>query len=162
MPKEAPLSLRKPSSSVQIHMSYRHTQIGHFIFLLNGALGLFFAVQLATGGPRLLLLGLLVVIVVSLLFGTMTVEVGDGDLRFRFGPGGWGKRVPLAEIADAQPDRSVWWEGIGIRITSRGMLYNVAVGRAVSITLRSGRTFRLGSDEPERLAAAIIAARDGS
>lgn len=139
-------------------MIYRHTQVGQFVFLLNGALALFFAVQLATGGSRVLIVGLVVVVVVSMLFGTMTVEVAEGDLRFRFGPGGWGKRVPLSQVADVQPTRTRWFEGIGIRSTRRGMLYNVAAGDAVEVLLRSGRTFRLGSDEPQKLADAIRSA----
>jgi hypothetical protein len=141
-------------------VNYRHVQVGIFIFLVNGLLALLFAVQLARGGPKSLIAGLIVVIVVSLLFGILTVEVASGELRFRFGSGGWGKRVSLADIADVRPDRSRWMEGIGIRSTRSGPLYNVAPGAAVRITLHSGRSFRLGTDEPQALADAILAARD--
>jgi len=37
------------------------------------------------------------------------------------------------------------------------MLYNAQGLRAVRLRLRDGRTLRLGSDEPERLAAFITA-----
>jgi hypothetical protein len=53
--------------------------------------------------------------------------------------------------------RSNWREGWGIRVTSRGMLYNVSGTGAVEVRLRSGERFRLGSDEPETLLRAIRA-----
>lgn len=138
---------------------YRHTQIGWFLVLLNAALGVLFAVQLARGASRGLLVGLVVVLLVGVLFGALTIEVSRERLSFRFGPGGWGKSLALRDVADVAPARSRWLEGIGIRVTGRGMLYNVAVGSAVEITLRSGTRFRLGTDEPERLARAILDAR---
>jgi hypothetical protein len=53
-----------------------------------------------------------------------------------------------------------WWEGWGIRITARGMLYDVQGFGAVEFRLRSGERFRLGSDEPEALLRAGRAAID--
>jgi hypothetical protein len=90
-------------------------------------------------------------IISAVLFSSLTVEVGEGVLRFHFGPGFWRKRFPLADIAAADAARSSWWEGYGIRITPRGMLYNISGKDAVRITLRSGKSFRIGTDEPEAL-----------
>jgi hypothetical protein len=46
-------------------------------------------------------------------------------------------------------------EGWGIRITTRGMLYNVSGRDAVEIRLDDGRRFRLGTDDPNGLVAAL-------
>jgi hypothetical protein len=134
---------------------YRHTQVGRFVIGLNFviALAMIAVALLARQVSAALIAG--VVILAGIHFSTLTVEVRDGVLRFRFGPGGWGKRIPLSEIVDAAATTSSWIEGIGIRITMRGMLYNVATGPAVELRLRSGKRFRLGTDEPEALLRAL-------
>jgi hypothetical protein len=134
---------------------YRHTQVGYLVLvvMLVAALGIF---GLAPRGPLAVTLIVAILLIMSaVLFASLTVEVGDGELRFQFGPGFWRKRFPLADIAAADVTQSSWWEGWGIRITPRGMLYNVSGTGAVEITLRSGKAFRIGTDEPEALAQAI-------
>ena len=137
---------------------YRHTQIGYvtLIVMLVAALGIF------AFGPRSALpitLSVAVLLLVSaVLFSSLTVEVSDGELRFHFGPGFWRKRYALTDIAGAEVARSSSWEGWGIRITPRGMLYNVSGKDAVEIKLRTGQQFRIGTDEPEELAQALRAA----
>lgn len=64
-------------------------------------------------------------------------------------------RFALTEVAVAKVTRSNLSEGWGIRITPRGMLYNVSGINAVEIALRSGRRSRLGTDEPEALVGAM-------
>ncbi len=137
---------------------YRHTQTGRFVLALTLALALGQgAAAAAARGPARpgMLAGAGVALLVGLLFSRLTTEVRGGELRFHFGPGVWRKRFALGDIVGAEPTRSSFWEGIGIRITGRGMLYNVAAGPAVEIRLRSGRRFRLGTDEPERLREAL-------
>jgi hypothetical protein len=134
---------------------YRHTQIGYLtlIVLLLGALGTF---ALGQRSPLPVTLVVAVLVLISaVLFSSLTVEISDGELRFHFGPGFWRKRYELTEVAGADVTRSSWWEGWGIRITPRGMLYNVSGTDAVEIELRSGQRFRIGTDEPEALAQAL-------
>ena len=100
-------------------------------------------------------------VIIAVLFSSLTVEVGDGELRFHFGPGFWRKRFPLDEITGATPTQSSWWEGWGIRFTPRGMLYNVSGTNAVEIELPSGKRFRIGTDEPEALVQAVRTAISG-
>ncbi len=136
---------------------YRHTQIGYLtlIVILVAALGI--VASLPNHGPVSLgVAGLLVIIAV--LFSSLTVEVADGELRFHFGPGFWRKRIALGEVTAATPTQNSWWEGWGIRFTPRGMLYNVSGTNAVEITLRSGQRFRIGTDEPEALVQALQSA----
>jgi hypothetical protein len=141
---------------------YRHTQVGWWTFgaVVAGALAATVA-GLAVHRPVLLLPAALLLIVAPLL-ASLTIEVDGGELRHWFGPGVWRKRVSLGEIADAGHVPVRWWEGWGIRVTPRGMLYNVAGTDAVEITLRSGRRFRLGTDEPDALLDALRRAGHGS
>jgi hypothetical protein len=134
---------------------YRHTQIGYLtlIVILVAALGIAVSLPNETRPVALGVAALLVIIAV--LFSSLTVEVGDGELRFHFGPGFWRKRIALSDVAAVTPTHNSWWEGWGIRFTPRGMLYNVSGTNAVEIELRSGRQFRIGTDEPAPLAQAI-------
>lgn len=87
------------------------------------------------------------------------VAVDDNAVHWCYGVFGWPNwTLPLADIRQVEPARSSWIEGWGIRRTKEGMLYNARGPGAVRLTLRDGRRLRLGSDEPERLAA-LIAAR---
>jgi len=134
---------------------YRHTQIGYLtlIVILVAALGIVASLPDDVRPVTLGVAGLL--LVVAVLFSSLTVEVSGDELRFHFGPGFWRKRVALGEVTAATPTQSSWWEGWGIRFTPRGMLYNVSGTNAVEIELRSGRRFRIGTDEPEALAKAV-------
>jgi hypothetical protein len=123
------------------------------IVILVAALGIF---ALGPRSPLPVTLSVAVLLIgFGVLFSSLTVEISDGELRFHFGPGFWRKRFAIAEVVAADPTRSSWWEGWGIRITPRGMLYNVSGKDAVEIKLRSGQDFRIGTDEPEALAEAL-------
>jgi hypothetical protein len=123
------------------------------IVILVAALGIF---ALGPRSPLPVTLSVAVLLIISgVLLSSLTVEISDGELRFHFGPGFWQKRFALTEVAAADVTRSSWWEGWGIRITPRGMLYNVSGTDAVEVKLRSGQRFRIGTDEPEALAQAL-------
>ena len=88
-------------------------------------------------------------------FRQMTVEIDGGELRAWFGNGRPRYSWPLERIASVRTVRNSFWHGTGIRFAANGMLYNVASGPGVEFRLKSGATFRLGSDEAEALATAI-------
>ena len=94
-------------------------------------------------------------VLVAWLFSSLTVEVNERDLVSYFGPGFWRKDTPLGDITGVERTRNSALEGWGIRITPRGMLYNVAGRDAVEIRLATGRQFRLGTDDPDGLVAAL-------
>jgi hypothetical protein len=89
------------------------------------------------------------------LFSSLTVEVTEEHLRWRFGPGLIRGKTALANIADVRADSSGFSDGWGIHYTSRGWLFNVSGTRVVVVRLTNGRQFMLGTDEPEQLRDAI-------
>ncbi len=95
------------------------------------------------------------------LFGSLEVAVTDASVDLAFGPGWPRKSIPLASIEAARPVRNSWWHGWGIRLTPHGWLWNVAGLDAVELELADGRPFRIGTDEPSRLAEAISTASGG-
>ena len=143
-------------------MRYRHTQFGTVIVVsLLLAAVLFAGLGMMTGLMPLAVIGPALMTVFLALFFSLTVEIDATHLTFRFGIGLIRKRVPLAEIVEAKPVRNAWIDGWGIHRTPHGGLYNVSGGEAVEITLASGERFRLGTDEPRRLAQILLAAKGG-
>lgn len=138
--------------------SYRHTQLGRAMacsclpglvialaaWFLVGPVALFVAAVMAG-----------VLVLVLLVFGSLTVEVAGGHLRIRFGIGLIRKRWPLDEIEACRPVRNSWLNGWGIRKIPGGWLYNVSGLDAVELKMKSGKAVRIGTDEPQALTAAL-------
>ncbi len=96
-----------------------------------------------------------------MVFHSLTVEVSDSELRWHFGPGFWTYRLALDEIRNVAVVRNHWWNGFGIRIASGFRLYNVSGLDAVELVLKSGDIRRIGTDDPQGLAAALTSAARG-
>ncbi len=131
---------------MQDEFVYRERQVGWVLILgLLGSALIVWAVSppepvwpiaLAIGSMSLL----------SLALGRLTVEVGGGELRWRYGWLGLPRwRVPLADIERIEPCRTRAVEGWGIHRTKEGWLYNIAGQDALRVVRRDGRRFRLGS-----------------
>jgi len=137
--------------------SYHHTQIGYPMLVILAAWILAFLPLLRNAGLwHLVTHGPFgVVVVLLLLFVTLTVKVGDGCLVWSFGPGLIRKRVALAEIEACEVVRYPWYYGVGIRRIPEGWLYNVSVTASVRVKLKGGKYFSIGSDRAEDLCAAI-------
>jgi hypothetical protein len=137
-------------------MAYRHTQVGTVILgPLGLAILLILGLQIKTGWNPIAVAVLCILAVAAGLFCSLTVEIKEGMLEWRFGPGLIRRRAALAEIRDVQVVRNPWYYGWGIHLTFQGWVYNVAGFGAVAATLASGKRFRIGSDEPVKLAEAI-------
>ncbi len=144
------------------HPVYTNTQSVWLLWVLlptpmAGTAATLLAKEGAAAATGLVLLAATTVLLL-LMLSSFTIEVGEGQVEWRFGRLGWPRwRVALAEIERVEVATSTFWEGWGIRKTRTGMLYNASGDQAVRLTLRDGRTLRLGSDEPGRLAGFIMA-----
>ena len=142
--------------------SYRHTQIGVWIvltLLLSGALtAAIILFTLANGQPAVALVTVILYCLILALFYDLTVDVSEGKLSFWFGIGVIRKSYPLEEIQSVKEVQSPWYYGWGIKSIPDGWLYAIGPGTALEITLKSGKMFRIGTDEPQELNQAIDAA----
>jgi hypothetical protein len=142
-------------------MTYRHTQPGTLI--LAGCLmagGLCVVLLWRTGQwPPAIALSLLMV-ALAIVFSSLTVEVEDGELRWYFGPGFWTYRLSLDAIKEVAVVRNNWWNGWGIRIAPGFRLYNVSGLDAVELKLGPNDIRRIGTDDPQGLAAALRSRRE--
>jgi len=135
---------------------YRHTQVGYLIIATMAAVMVWIGVVLANSGINWTAIGGLAVIAVALvLFSSLTVVIGEDEVEARFGPGPIRKRFKLNEIESCQVVRNHWYYGWGIRLTPHGVQYTVSGLDAVEIKLRTGKKFRIGTDVPQELEAAI-------
>jgi hypothetical protein len=89
------------------------------------------------------------------LFSTLTVIVRDETVEVFFGPGLIRRRIPLNRIRGVRAVRTPWYYGWGIRLTPSGWLWNVSGLDGVEIEFNDGSKFRVGSNEPDKLAAVL-------
>jgi hypothetical protein len=136
-------------------MQYHHTQRGIFVMLTCLAFAAFAAAMLWRTGRPSILLTLIVLIAAAILFSSLTVDVSGNELRWHFGPGLWAYRLPLGDIQRVAIVRNRWWSGFGIRMRPGFRLYNVSGFDAVELQLKSGDIRRIGTDDPQGLAAAL-------
>jgi len=126
-------------------------------------LGLALLVTLSLSAATLAAVPWLVVALFGLLalgllaYATLTVEVDAENVRVCFGIGLIRKSIPLSDIARCEIVRTPSWWGWGMHWTPSGWLYNVAGRVAVRLEMRSQRPLMIGTDEAERLKAAIDA-----
>jgi hypothetical protein len=139
-------------------MKYQHTQFAYLIVVFMAIIVL----------PSLLVASFtqptqawpvaamaILLILFAWLFSSLKIEVNEENLVFWFGPGWLRRIIPLAEIVSCKIVRNPWYYGWGIHMTPKGWIYNVSGLRGVEIVLTSGKTLRLGTDEPQALANAI-------
>ena len=138
---------------------YHHTQRGDLMLVMLplGAVVCVAAGFLVPPHPaRWGLWGFAVLFVVmAWLFSSLTVEVTEDEVRWRFGPGLWTHRMRRADIATTQVVRNSVLNGFGIRMRPGFRLYNVSGLDAVELRLKSGEVRRIGTDDAPGLAAAL-------
>jgi hypothetical protein len=137
-------------------MSYSHDQPGTLVVVSLGPVVLFLVVLVAlTGWAGAAAAAGALCLILLLLFYRLHVEVTRDELRLRFGIGLVGRTFAIRDIEAARPVRNKWWYGWGIRLTPHGWLFNVSGFDAVEIHMRSGKKYRIGTDEPEALSSAV-------
>lgn len=134
---------------------YKHTQIGTIILVLLAALlplVFFYLSKGFVGMAASLLIGILVI---TVLFSTLTVMITADQIKCSFGVGLIHKSFSLSRITNTVTVKNPWYYGWGIRLTPRGWMFNVSGFDAVEIELDSQSYFRIGTDQPRALKAAI-------
>lgn len=136
------------------HCFYQHTQVAYpFLLLMVGVtVGGVFPLTWMTGSQTGFWIELAGFVVLSVLFGSLTVRAHEGTLVWYFGPGIMKNKIDLHEIRSVHivenPIHLRW----GIRSMDRGRSFHAAGAHAVEIETNEGRVVRLGNGEPHRLA----------
>jgi len=139
-----------------LNIRYKHSQTGYVTITAISAVLVLIIVLLVLQETNPVGIAVLVILVIALvLFSSLTVIIRDDVLEARFGPGLIKKTISLGDIESCHIVRHHWYNGWGIRMTSHGTLYNVSGFHAVSVRLRNGGEFNIGTDVPKELEAAI-------
>jgi hypothetical protein len=145
-------------------MTYHHVQWGWAV--IAGSVvgfGLALLVTMSLSAATLAAVPWLVAALFGLLalglltYATLTIDVDSDEVRVRFGVGLIRKSIPVSDIARCEVVRTPSWWGWGIHWTPSGWLYNVSGRAAVRLEMTTERPVMIGSDEAERLKAAIDA-----
>jgi len=149
-------------------MHYKHTQIGYLMLVVTLAVLVLFAWVHITAsaeapspdsGTNLLVTAVMALILFILAsFVSLQVSIDGGYLRIKFGYGIYQKQFSLNDVASARTVKNPWYFGWGIRgrLWPKVWIYSVSGFDAVEIKLKNGRTYRIGTDEPEKLDQAIL------
>ena len=152
---------------------YENTQPGTFIRVMTGSwvffFGLLAVVMLALVQKEAAIgLGVVTVIlavilgIVCALFHSLTVRVTRSDIALSFGVGLIRKQFPIGDISSASIVQNRWYNGFGIRKIRGGWLYNVSGFDAIEIQLKNERKYRIGTNQPKELLAAVETALNSS
>ncbi len=141
-------------------MPYRHVQRAPAMYALAAA-GVISVALWAMADRRsdvgswwFAALGVLL-IAIGLVAARLTVTVDDVSVTATFGWGWPRRRIDRDEIEAAVHVRNSWWTGWGLRRVPRGWMFNNAGREAVELALSSGKVFRIGTDQPAELLAAL-------
>lgn len=141
--------------------AYDHTQTARLAAVILGLWLLMpvtnFVDELRRGNrvPWLCFPGIAVIGSLLYFLTALTVEIGGGTLRVGFRRRCLRRCVQLVEVTSVNQVTIPWYQRWGVRLTSSSWLYAVRGGHAVSLELRDHRGLIIGTDEPERLIAAI-------
>jgi len=143
-------------------LPYEHTQPGTAMRVGMGTVILVlivmqFVAEDAQASVWLLVAGLAVLLY---LHHALTVRVNDDQVTVAFGPGLIKHTIPVGDILGVSIGRCAWYNGWGKRYTGTGWMFRVSGMSTVDVT-RQGSSFRIGTDDPKGLLAAIQEAMAG-
>lgn len=101
------------------------------------------------------LIALSINLVIGTLFYSMTIEVTGNKVSWYFGLGFLRKEVDASSITEISIYETKWYQGTGVRILKDGWMYNASVGKALKLTMSSGKNIYLGCKDVEGLQFAL-------
>jgi hypothetical protein len=138
------------------HVQYGYTGILTAIFMAIVAMrSLPQSLEDSTWAGVLFAIFMVGLVVLTFWFSKLSVTVSGGMVTTTFGPGRPHRVIELSDVNAVREVRNAWIAGWGVRKITNGWMYNVWGLDAVELDLTSGAAFRIGTDEPDKLNAAI-------
>jgi len=144
-------------------MQYKNSQTGWIMIGLFSLISIQITVSFLRFGTNHLPLGVFIgllalTIAVILTFFRLTIKADEKCIHVIFGIGLMHIKICPETVSEVKVVKTPWYYGLGIRITPRGMLYNVHGSKAVQITYKDVRssdgkhkTVIIGTNDPEPL-----------
>ena len=141
---------------------HKHTQVGYLILGVLGVALVYFVwiygvIAAETSMPAFAIGVMAFVLIMLASFGTLTVSIDERQVVVKFSYGLFRKKFAVGDIASAVRVTNRWYYGWGIRLWfwPHMWIYNVSGFDAVELRMKNGRVYRIGTDEPAELEAAI-------
>lgn len=142
---------------------YKKTQTGWLIILIFIPVLVFFAgvlyYQEVLGkpfgnnpAPSWVYLGFFMLFLILLgVFATLTVTGFHDHLEIKFGIGLIRKKFLYKDIKSCSVQKNPFFYGWGVRSIPGGWLYNISGSWSVQLDMKSGKMYRVGTAEPQKL-----------
>ena len=135
---------------------YKHTQIGYLLLTAYGAVILIIiSLFIFTDFKLQAMIGLFIMLIALGIFAAMTVKVSDQKMKIQFGLGAIRKEFLIRDIETFREVKHPWHYGWGIRYTPRGWIFRVSGNSGIDLQMKSGKLYRIGTDEPQVLAKVL-------
>ena len=93
-------------------------------------------------------------VIITLLFYKLTIQLQGSVIKVIFGIGLIKFQIKVDQLVKTKITKTPWHYGLGIKITPKGMLYNIQGTKAVAVEYVSNgitKSVLLGTKEPEKL-----------
>ncbi len=146
---------------------YKHTQIGYLMIAITLAVLILFgwlqvtaraeAPSYDSGANFVMTATMVFILCILASFSTLSVSIDESFVKIRFGFGIFRKKFVLNEIAEVKKVRNHWYYGWGIKrwFCPQMWIFSVSGFDAVELTMKNGKIYRIGTDEPSKLEAAL-------
>ncbi|GEM_PF-573482 len=144
---------------------YHETQIG-WLFLSLMILTLLFVgwressqlidqQEISTG----LIIMSIIIFIICLLFYQLDTSITYRKIKLRYGIGLIKINPNIDELISVEITRIPWWYGLGIKITSKGWMYNIQGRDVVMLKYQKGaskESIMIGTAQPEELKKSLM------
>ena len=136
---------------------YYNIQFGYTIltFLISTQVLMSWSLQQQNISADVFLVFSGLLLILAMLFGSLTTKVSKGILYWHLGIGLIRKQLDINTLTSVRKVRNKAWWGWGIRYIGNGWLYNVSGLNAIELVVDNDRVVRIGTDEPDALVSAI-------
>ena len=143
----------------QVTLPYKRMQVGLLMLLVLVPPTLYAAsLGVQTGWHPVAVFALVVLLLALAALHAMTVRVDAREITVRLGFVPYAVRLKVAEIETAQRVRNEVRQLWGARPLDGGWMFSVSWLDAVELKMHDGSVYRIGTDRPDELLAAIEAA----
>ncbi|MDD3144586.1 MAG: hypothetical protein PHV23_00585 [Candidatus Gracilibacteria bacterium] len=141
-------------------MIYEHKQKGKLmIIVLFATIILFSFIFFQSGFDPILGLFMIFILFIIFSFSSLTVSLYSENIIIRFTCKLLKKEFSLGDVDSVKSVKNKWYFGWGIRgwFWPKYMwIYNVSGFDAVELTMKNGKIYRIGTDEPKKLEGEIL------
>ena len=135
---------------------YKHTQSSYLMVIVLDIAVLYIVCIMVVSGFNFILLTVIIFLgFCSASFSALITIVDENFLSIIFGFGLIRKKFLLEDIESVKVVKNPWYYGWGIRLIPDGWLFNVSGFLAVEIRMKTGKKYRVGTDDPDNLAKSI-------